>query len=132
MEDTVFLSQNADRKTIFTYYWKISCFEFFRDGKHGLFWAKKFDEKLNLIITEEFLFKTFRWWEIRSFFHPKIWWKDDIYLAFLSFPWCSRAWEKCSFVQFRFNWGSVLTCYIYMSLYQLLIKLNLFDLFLFT
>ena len=32
-----------------------------------------------LLITENFLFWSFREWKIRSFFKSKSWWKDDIY-----------------------------------------------------
>ena len=31
-----------------------------------------------LMITEKFLFWTFRWCKIGSFFEPRNWWKDDI------------------------------------------------------
>ena len=43
------------------------------------FRAKKVMEIWYLLITEKFLFWTFQRWEIRSFFQPKSWWKDDIY-----------------------------------------------------
>ena len=68
-------------------YWllKRSCFELFRDGKYGLILSQKVDERWYLIITEKFLFWIFRWWEIRSFFQPKSWMKDDIYLVFWAF-----------------------------------------------
>ena len=32
-----------------------------------------------LLITKKFLFLTFLWWEIRFYFQPKSWWKDDIW-----------------------------------------------------
>ena len=32
-----------------------------------------------LLMTGKFLFWTFQWWEIRSFFESRSWWKDDIY-----------------------------------------------------
>ena len=55
-------------------YWllKSSCFEFFGDGKYGLFWAKKLMKRWYLLITEKFLFLTFWRWEIRSFFNQKV------------------------------------------------------------
>ena len=56
-------------------------------------------ERWYLLVTGNFLFWTFRWWEKRSFFQPKSWWKDDIYLVFLSFPWYSKTWEIRFFVQ---------------------------------
>ena len=62
-------------------YWllKSSCFELLRDGKYGIFWAKKLIKKWHLLITENFLFWTFRRREIWSFFDAKSWWKDHIY-----------------------------------------------------
>ena len=76
--------KNSDR--IFSLAWNIvywllksHCFQFFGDGKYGLFWAKKIMEIWYLLITENFLFWTFQEWEIRSFFEAKSWWKDDIY-----------------------------------------------------
>ena len=80
---------------------KSSHFELFRDRKYVSFWAKKLMERWYLLITEKILFWTFRWWEIWSFFQPKSWKKDDICLAFLSFPWCSRTWEIWLFVQWK-------------------------------
>ena len=62
-------------------------------------WVKKLMERWYLLLTEKFLFWTFRWLEIRSFFDPKIWWKDYIYLVFLNFPWYSRTWKIWFFVQ---------------------------------
>ena len=64
-------------------YWllKRSCFELFGDGKYDLFSVKKFMERWYLLVTEKFLFWTFRGWEIRSFFQSKSWWKDYIYLV---------------------------------------------------
>ena len=64
-------------------YWllKRSCFELFGDGKYDLFSVKKFMERWYLLVTEKFLFWTFRGWEIRSFFQSKNWWKDYIYLV---------------------------------------------------
>ena len=58
-------------------YWLLSgpCFEFFGDGKYGLFWDKKLMEIWYLLVTEKFLFWTFPGWEIRSFFEAKSWWK---------------------------------------------------------
>ena len=41
--------------------------------------AKKLIERWYLLNTEKVLFWTFRRWEIRFFFQPEIWWKDDIY-----------------------------------------------------
>ena len=59
-------------------YWllKRSCFELFGDGKYVLFWVKNLMERWYSLVTEKFLFWTFRWWEIHFFFQPKNWWKD--------------------------------------------------------
>ena len=84
---------------IFTNYWKVLVLDFLEMGNTVFFWAKKLMERWYLLITEKFLFWTFWRWEIPSFFEPKSWWKDDIYLAFLSFPWYSRTWEIWLFVQ---------------------------------
>ena len=54
------------------YFRKSPCFEFFRDGKYDLFWAKKLMEIWYLLITEKFLFWNFREREIRSFLRQKV------------------------------------------------------------
>ena len=87
---------------------KRCCFQIFCDGKYGLFWHKKSMERWYLLITEKFffwatgklLFRTFRWWEIRSFFSQKDWCKVNIYLVFLGFPWYSRTWK----IRFLVQW----------------------------
>ena len=106
-------------------YWllKISLFELFGDGKYGLFWVKKLMARWYLLVTEKFLFWTFRWWEIGVFFQPKSWLKDDIYLVFLSFSWYSRALEIWFFAQCRTSFilfticscGKLFGCFISVS-----------------
>ena len=130
MKNMVFLSQKVDGNMIFTDYRKVlvlifsemrntaflepkswlkddiywllkrSCFELFGDGKYGLFWVKKLVERWYLLVTEKCLFWTFQWWEIRSFLQPNSWWKDDIYVIFLSFLWYSRTWDIWFFAQY--------------------------------
>ena len=95
----LFWGQKVDRKTIFTDYWRVLVLNFSVMGNTVFFWVKKLMKRWYLLITEKFLFWTFRWWEIRPFFQPKSWWKDDIYLAFLSFPSYSRTWEIWFFPQ---------------------------------
>ena len=125
----VFLSRKVDGKMIFTDYWKVIVLIFSGMTNPIFFWAKKLMERWYLLITEKFLFWTFRWWEIRSFFESRnwwkddiywllrsscfelfgngkyglffsqSWWKDDIYLVFLRFPWYSRTWEIWFFAQ---------------------------------
>ena len=127
----VFLSQKVNENMIFTDYWKglaltistignmvffepkiwwkdyifwllkSSCIELFGDGKSVFFWVKKLMERWYLLVTEKLLFWTFRWWEIRSFFQPERWWKDDISLVLFFFPWYSRAWEIWFFAQWK-------------------------------
>ena len=75
----VFLSQKVDGKMIFTDYWKVLVLIFSGMGNTVFSWAKKLTEIWYLLITGKFLFWTFRWWEIRSFFESRSWWKDDIY-----------------------------------------------------
>ena len=78
VKNMVFLSQKVDGKMIFTDYWKVLVLIFSGMGNTVFFWAKKLMERY-LLITEKFLFWTFWWWEIRSFFKSRSWWKDDIY-----------------------------------------------------
>ena len=75
----VFLSQKVDGNMIFTDYWKVLVLTFSEMGNTVFSWAKKLTEIWYLLITGKFLFWTFRWWEIRSFFEPRSWLKDDIY-----------------------------------------------------
>ena len=55
-------------------YWLLKgpCFELLWDGKYGLFWAKKVAEIWYLLITEKFLFWTFREREMRPFLRQKV------------------------------------------------------------
>ena len=99
IKNMVFLSQKVDGNMIFTDYWKVLVLTFSEMGNTVFFWVKKLMEKWYLLVTEKFLFWTFRWWEIRSFFQPKSWWKDDIYMVFLSFLWYSRTREIWFFAQ---------------------------------
>ena len=78
MKNMVFLSQKVDGNMIFTDYWKVLVLAFSEIGNTVFSWAKKLTE-MYLLITGKFLFWTFRWWEIRSFFESRSWWKDDIY-----------------------------------------------------
>ena len=85
--------------TIFADYWEVPLLNFSVMENTVFFWVEKLMERWYLLVTEKFLFWTFRRWEIRSFFQPKSWWKDDIYLVFLSFPLYSGTWEIRFFVQ---------------------------------
>ena len=68
VKNMVFLSQKVYGNMIFTDYWKVLALIFLGMGNVVFFWAKKVMERWYLLITEKFLFWTFRWWEIRSFF----------------------------------------------------------------
>ena len=85
MKNMVFLSQKVDGNMIFTDYWKVLVLIFPGMRNTVFFWSKKLMERLYLLITEKFLFWTFWWWEIRSFFQSRSWWKDDIYWLLRSF-----------------------------------------------
>ena len=86
-------------KMIFTDYGKVLVLNFSVVGNAVFFWVKKLMERWYILVTESSLFWTFWWWEMRSFFEPKSWWKDDIHFVFLSFSWYSRTWEIRFFVQ---------------------------------
>ena len=96
-----------DNEVIFSLAWnivfsdnfKVLVLKFLMIGNTVFFWVKKVKQRWYLLVTVNFLFWTFRWWEIRSFFQPKSWWKDDIYLVFFSFLWYSRTWEIWFFAQ---------------------------------
>ena len=79
IKNMVFLSRKVDGNMIFTDYWKVLVLNFSEMGNTVFSWAKKLTEIWYLLITGKFLFWTFRWWEIRSFFESRSWWKDDIY-----------------------------------------------------
>ena len=114
IKDMVFLSQKFDRNMIFTDYWKVLVSTLSEMGNTVFSWAKKLTEIWYLLITVNFLFWTFRWWEIQSFLKSRSWWKDDIYIVFLSFLWYSRAWEILFFAQWRLSYphqNKNLICY---------------------
>ena len=94
-----FWAKKLMEKMKFTDYWKVLVLNFSVVENTVFFWVKKLMERWYLLVTEKFLFWTFRWWEIPSFFQQKSWCKDDIYLVFLSFRWYSRTWEIRFFVQ---------------------------------
>ena len=94
-----FLSQKVDGKMLFTDYGNVLVLNFSVIGKMVFFWVEKLMERWYLLTNEKFLFWTIWRWEIRSFFQPKSWWKDDIYLVFLRFPWYSGTWEIWFFIQ---------------------------------
>ena len=67
-----FLSQNVDGNMIFVDYGKVLVLNFSGMGNTVFFWDKKLMKRLFLLITEMFLFWTFRGWKIRSFLREKV------------------------------------------------------------
>ena len=94
-----FLSQKVDGKMLFTDYGNVLVLNFPVIEKTVFFWVEKLMERWYLLTNEKVLFWTLRRWEIRSFFQSRSWWKDDIYLVFLRFPWYSGTWEIWFFTQ---------------------------------
>ena len=71
-ENTViFWVKKLMEKIIFTDYCKILVLNFSVVGNTTFFWLKKLMERY-LLVTKKFLFWTFRWWEIWSFFSQKV------------------------------------------------------------
>ena len=75
MKNMVFLSQKVDGNMIFTDDWKVLALIFLGMENTVFFWVKKLMERWYLLVTEKFLFWTFRWWEIRSFLSQEVDWK---------------------------------------------------------
>ena len=70
--NTVFFwAKNVDWKMIFTDYWKGIVLNFSVIENTIFFWVKKLMGRWYLLVTEKFLFWTFRWWELWSFFSQK-------------------------------------------------------------
>ena len=66
-----FLSQKVDGKMIFADYWKVLVLNFSVMGNMVFFESRSWWKRWYLLITEKFLFWTFRWWKIRSFFESR-------------------------------------------------------------
>ena len=100
MKNMVFLSQKVYRNR-FTDYWKVFVLTFSEIGNTVFSWAKKLTE-IYLLITWNFVFWTFWWWEIRSFFWAKkLMERWYLHGFFFSFLWYSRTWEIWFFAQRR-------------------------------
>ena len=65
------MCQKVDGKIIFTDYWKVLVLNFSVMGNMVFFELRTWWERWYLLIMEKFLFWTFRWWEIRSFFESR-------------------------------------------------------------
>ena len=101
----VFLSQKVDGNMIFTNYWKVLVLTFSEIQNTVFSWAKKLTEIWYLLITEKFLFWTFRWWEIRSFFWVKKLMEKWYLLVNEKFLfWTFQWWKIRSFCQPKSGW----------------------------
>ena len=67
-----FETKSWDGKIVFTDYWKVLVLNFSGIGNTVFFWGKKLMERWCLLVTEKFLFWTFRWWEIQSSLRQKV------------------------------------------------------------
>ena len=78
---------------IFTDYWKVLVLNFSLMGNTISFLSQEVDG--NIIFTGYWEVLVLNFSVIRNtvFFQPKSWWKDDIYMIFLSFLWYSRTWK---------------------------------------
>ena len=91
--------------TMFTEYRKFLVFNFLEMGNPFFFypkgWCKMifFSMKCHVYWLQKSSFLKHFGDEKYGPFYPKIWWKDDTYLVFLSFPWCSRNWEMWILLQ---------------------------------
>ena len=74
-----FLSKEVDGNMIFIDCWKVLVLNFSGMRNTVFFEANSYRKYLYLLITEMFLYWTFRGWKMRSLFESKSWWKDDIY-----------------------------------------------------
>ena len=109
MKNMVFLSQKVDGNMIFTDYWKVLVLTFSEMGNTVFSWAKKLTEIWCLLITGKFLFWTFRWLEIRSFFRVKKLMERWYLLVTEKFLfWTFRWWEIRSFFQPKSWWKGVI------------------------
>ena len=79
MKNVVFFEPKCWWKNDIYWLLKISCWNFSMMGNTVFFEPRSWWKRWYLLITEKFLFWTFRWWKIRSFFEARSWWKDHIY-----------------------------------------------------
>ena len=68
----LFLGQKVAGKMIFPDCWKVLVLTFLGMENMVFFWIKKLMERWYLLITEKFLFWSFREWKIRSFLSRKV------------------------------------------------------------
>ena len=100
-----FLSQKVGRNMIFTDYWKVLILNFSGMRNMVFFFSQKVDGKMifsdnwkDLVLHFSVMGNTFS-------FSVKSWWKDYIYLVYLSLLWYSRTWEIWLFVQCLYHFA---------------------------
>ena len=88
---------------------KVLALKFLEMGIRSFFdpksWFKvMFSLAWNTMFSDYCKFLVLNFWEIgNTVYFWKTWWKDDIYLVFLSFLWCSRTWEIWFLLQWTKN-----------------------------
>ena len=92
-----FLRQKVNEMMIFTDYWNVLVWTF-RGWKMRSFLRQKVDGKMIFTGYWKVLVLSFSVMRNTVFFEAKSWYKGNIYLVFLSFPWYSRTWEIRFFV----------------------------------
>ena len=119
IKNTFFFEPKNDGNLILTDYWKVFVLNFLEMGNTFFFGDKKLVERWYLLITEKFLFWTFREWEIRSFLRQKLiekWYlliteKSLFWATKMPLFWTFRWWEIRSFftqksdVKIIFTWS---------------------------
>ena len=99
MGNTVFFESKSWWKVGIRWLLKSSCFDVFGNWEIGSFLRQKVDGKMIFTGCWEILVLNFSVMGNTAFFQLRSWWKDDIYLVFLSFLWYSRTWEIWFFAQ---------------------------------
>ena len=114
-----FLEPKSWRK--YDIYWLLesSCFELFSHEKYGLFLSQEVDGRTIFSGYREVLVFNFSMMGNTVFFQSKKWWKDDIYMVFLTFLWYSRTWKIWFFAQ----------CISFIKSYQFLFIFHQFNIF---
>ena len=94
-------------------YWllKSPCFELFGNGKYGIFWDKTLVERWYLLVTEIFLFWTFRRWKIRFFSVKKLMERWYLLVTEKFLFWTFLWWKIRPFLRHKFNGKMILTHY---------------------
>ena len=101
----------------FFFFIYLSCFDlysefmqlpYFKDRERWSFSSQKYDNMVLRLARNNMLID---YWKVNImmndlksgttvFFNSVTWWKDDIYMIFLNFPWYSRTWKGVFLVKF--------------------------------